>query len=179
MISKILKNILLFFVLIFLQVFVFNHFYLSSFITPYIYLLFIIQLPFETPKWLLITLAFLTGLLLDIFSNSMGVHIIATVIVAYFRKNIYGLLFTTKDIDENVSPSIRDMGSTWFIYYTIFMVSIHHFFLFILEAFTFAHFSLIIVNIILSSIATSGLIIIIHILIERTTTKNTKIAKKI
>ena len=47
-----------FILLVFLQVFILNNIQFSGYINPYIYVLFILALPFETPKWLLLITAF-------------------------------------------------------------------------------------------------------------------------
>jgi hypothetical protein len=59
MIKLLPKYIIRFVVLVLVQVFILNNVHLGGFINPYIYILFIITLPFETPKWFLFVIAFL------------------------------------------------------------------------------------------------------------------------
>ncbi|MFZ4059415.1 MAG: rod shape-determining protein MreD, partial [Ferruginibacter sp.] len=68
------RNISRFFLLILLQVLVFNNMHLNGYINPYVYVLFILLLPFETPQWLLLISAFLLGFGVDLFSDTMGMH---------------------------------------------------------------------------------------------------------
>ncbi|MBP8917810.1 MAG: hypothetical protein KBG70_13775, partial [Chitinophagales bacterium] len=60
-INWILRFLGLIFLILF-QVLVLNKLNVSTYIHPYIYPMFIILLPFETPKWLLLPLAFFAGL---------------------------------------------------------------------------------------------------------------------
>ena len=64
--NQILKNIIRFVVLVFIQVAILNNIQISGFINPYMYVLFILLLPFETPNWILLVLSFFLGLSIDI-----------------------------------------------------------------------------------------------------------------
>ncbi|NJK85385.1 MAG: hypothetical protein HC906_04860 [Bacteroidales bacterium] len=66
MIDSLQRILFRFIILVLLQVFVFNNIHLSGFIVPYIYILFILLLPFETPGWLLLVSAFLLGFSIDV-----------------------------------------------------------------------------------------------------------------
>ena len=79
MIKIYLRNILRFVVLVLIQVLVINNLQLSSYVDPFIYVLFILLLPFETPGWILLLFAFSLGLTIDMFSDTAGVHASATV----------------------------------------------------------------------------------------------------
>jgi hypothetical protein len=50
----VITNIFRFILLVFLQFFVLNHIQFSGFVNPYLYVLFVLWLPFETPAWLLL-----------------------------------------------------------------------------------------------------------------------------
>ena len=80
--NQILKNIIRFVVLVFIQVAILNNIQISGFINPYMYVLFILLLPFETPNWILLVLSFFLGLSIDIFSNTLGMHASASVFMA-------------------------------------------------------------------------------------------------
>ena len=90
MIKIIQKYVLLFIILIVAQLLIFNNIEFSGYVNPYVYILFIILLPFETPKVLLLVLAFLMGLIIDLFLGTPGVHTSATVLMAFFRPFILG-----------------------------------------------------------------------------------------
>ena len=54
----VLKNVLRFVFLIGIQVLVLNNVLFMNYINPYIYILFILLLPFDTARWLLLVLSF-------------------------------------------------------------------------------------------------------------------------
>ena len=85
MIREIGINIFRFVLLVFLQVFVLNNVQFSGFVNPYLYIMFIMLLPFEISGWFMLVLAFLIGLVIDVASDTMGYHTIATVFMAYLR----------------------------------------------------------------------------------------------
>jgi cell shape-determining protein MreD len=70
MFIKIVENIKRFLFLILLQVLVLNHVQWSGYVNPYVYILFIMMLPVETPRWLVILLGLITGLLIDYESET-------------------------------------------------------------------------------------------------------------
>lgn len=149
----VIQNIILFVVLLLAQVLVLNNIQFLGFINPYIYILFIISLPVKLPRWLTLLLAFAMGLLIDTFSNTLGMHAAATVFVAYARSFIIKL-FTSIDEGNNPTPSFHTFGVGAYIKYVFVMVFLHHALLFYLEAFSFSHFWLILFKTVLSSIVT-------------------------
>ncbi len=129
-----------FILLILVQVLLLSNIHFLGYLNPYIYLLFILTLPFETPRGVLLITAFALGLSVDIFSNSLGIHAGATVFAAYFRPNIISLITSRKEYEPGLEPSIADLGFQWFFTYTFILTFLHHLFLFLLEAFTFSGF---------------------------------------
>ena len=98
--SDLLKNIIRFVLFISLQVFVLDNIPpLHRFIIPVIYYLFILWLPFSVPRFWLLILGFITGLSLDYFTNTPGLHAAACVLIAYIRPFIVNLLIP-KDSSE-------------------------------------------------------------------------------
>ena len=159
--SKLLSRYaIMFAVLMALQLLVLNNINLGGYINPYIYILFIMLLPFEIPGWILLILGFLTGLTIDAFSGTLGLHSSATLFLAFIRPTILSSISTHDSLDRKGSPSlvINDIG--WFIKYTLILVLIHHFILFYLETFTFVHFFFTLFRVILSTIITSIFILL-------------------
>lgn len=134
------KHIFRFFFLVLLQVLLLNHIQLSGFLNPFLYVLFILLLPFETPNWLLLFLAFALGISVDAFSDTLGMHAAASVFMAFLRPWVLNALVVRDEYEVGTSPGILHYGFSWFIKYTIILVFAHHLFLFTLEAFTFRYF---------------------------------------
>ncbi|HNW56649.1 MAG TPA: rod shape-determining protein MreD, partial [Bacteroidales bacterium] len=69
MINSILRYTLIFILLMLLQILVFDNIQISGYINPYIYVMFILILPFEIPSWLLLLISFAAGFIMDLFSG--------------------------------------------------------------------------------------------------------------
>lgn len=155
----IIKNILRFIIVLLLQLLVFNNIQLSGYINPFFYVLFILLLPFETPRWLMLISAFLIGISVDIFSHSYGMHAAASVFIAFIRPLVVRFIYSKKEYESGVHPTMGHLGFTWFLSYASLMIFVHHFIYFFLEVFRMSDFLNTIYRIFYSSIAT--LIVII------------------
>ena len=154
----VIQNILRFVLLVLFQVLVLNNIQFLGYINPYLYILFILSLPVQIPRGFLLVLAFALGLTIDAFSNTMGMHAFAAVLVAFLRNGIFKL-FTTVEEGNNPTPSFHTFGVGAYIKYMVTMVIIHHTTLFLLESFSFAHFWILSAKILLSSLVTILLIL--------------------
>jgi rod shape-determining protein MreD len=122
------------------QIFILNNIRFAGFMNPYIYVLFILWLPFETPGWLLLLLAFAIGFTIDMFSGIMGMHTAATVLMAFVRPGLLKRIAVRSQYDTGLQPGIQDFGFQWFFSYALVLVLVHHFLLFYLEVFSFRDF---------------------------------------
>jgi rod shape-determining protein MreD len=153
------KYIVYFVVFILLQLLVFNNIEFSGYINPYIYVLFILLLPFTTPRAVMLVVAFLLGLTIDLFMGTPGVHSSATVLMAFARPWVMALFSPREGYQSGTYPRLSQFGMEWFVKYTVMLVIIHHFTLFYLEAFSFNHFFNTFFRAFLSSILTSLIIV--------------------
>src|ERR1035437_4647576 len=167
MINKVISNIIRFIVLVLAQVVILNNIQLNGFINPYMYILFILMLPFETPGWLLLLLSFVMGLTVDMFSNTLGMHAAASVFLGFCRPRIIGFISPREGYETESQPTMVDMGIRWFLFYTIMMTFLHHFALFYIEAFRFKEFFETFSRVFLSSALTNTLIILSQYLFTR------------
>lgn len=129
----------MFIVLVLVQVLFLNQVQFSGFVNPYLYILFIILLPLKSPRYVALIGAFLLGLSVDIFSNTLGIHAFASVFVSYLRPLVIRLV-TNREEDMSDYPGLRQNGFVWFLTYTSLMVIIHHAVLFYVEVFSFTNF---------------------------------------
>ncbi len=146
-----LKNIGRFVFLILFQVLILNNIQFGGYINPYFYIYFILLLPFETPRWLLLLSAFLLGILLDAFTNTFGLNASACVLMAFVRPFVISAISTGTEFMVGHSPSLKNQGLKWFAYYSIILVLVHHFALFYLEIFRFTEFFQTLLRVLLSS----------------------------
>lgn len=120
-----------------LQVLVLNEIQLHGLINPIIYPLFILLLPMRTPKALVMFIAFLLGLGIDIFSNTIGLHASASVFLAFVRPGLLNRLQPQQGYDPEHRPSLKVMGFEWFFIYVLVGLLSHHIFYFSVEMFGF------------------------------------------
>jgi hypothetical protein len=160
MTSLYIKNIGRFIFLVLFQVLILDHINLSGFINPYFYVYFILLLPFITPKWLLLISAFLIGISIDFFSNTMGINAAASVMMAFSRPFVIKAISTGTEYEVGERPSLKNQDIKWFVYYCVILIVIHHFVLFYLEIFRFREFFTTFIRVILSSAFTFLLVML-------------------
>jgi rod shape-determining protein MreD len=167
MIQEILKNGFRFIIFILLQVTIIKHLEIGRFINPFIYVIFIIMLPIETGKTLVMLLAFLAGLTVDIFYNTPGINIAACVFTAYCRPFVLNVLSQRSEFETTASPTLQSMGLNWMVGYAGTLIVLHHTLLFFLEMFSLSSFFNTVLKIILSSAATLILVVLSQSFIHR------------
>ena len=140
MIKILSRNIIRFLFLVFIQVLIFNNIQISGLINPYVYVIFILLLPFETPKWALLGLAFLLGISVDLFANTPGMHSTATVLMAFLRPYVLSIIAPRDGYETGTFPRLYYYGFFWFLKYAAILVTIHHLTLFYLEIFRLSDF---------------------------------------
>lgn len=168
-----LKNTLRFCIIVFLQVLILNKITLrwwsepSGFpiFIPYVYPLFLLLLPFETPVWALLILGFILGLTVDVFMNTAGMHACATVLIAYLRTNVLSALLP-RNLSEYAGqhPSIKTIGWMPFLVYSAFLIILHHFLYFTVELWNVSNFGFLMLKVLVSAV-TSMLFVIAYLLL--------------
>jgi len=162
MLNNIAKYTGLFILLLVIQVSLLNNIQFSGFVNPYIYILFILLLPFETPSWLILILSFLAGLVVDITAGTPGLHTSATVFAGFLRPYVLNYISPHEGYEQGDLPGIKTYGFRWFITYVIIIVSLHHLFLFYLEVFRFEYFFRTLLRVLLSTGFTVLFIVIVQ-----------------
>jgi rod shape-determining protein MreD len=145
-----------------LQVLLFNNIQFSGYVNPYVYIMFILLLPIDIPSWLLLLLSFATGLLIDFFSGSPGMHSSATVLAGFVRPYVLRIVAPRDGYESGSDPSMLIYGFRWFFFYTLLIVLVHHTALFYLEVFRFADFFRTMLRVILSSLFSISFILLIE-----------------
>lgn len=163
---NLLKYGFMFIVLVLVQVLIFNQVHFSGYLNPFIYILFVMLLPVDTPRYLLLVSGFLLGLVIDVFSNSLGMHAAATTFIAFIRPFVLRSI-SSREEDRHEYPGLKQNSLAWFFYYAFIMVFSHHFIFFFLEFFTFSHFLTTLLRIALSTLFTVVLIVLSQFLIFR------------
>lgn len=163
------KNILRFAFFVLVQVYVLDRIHLHQMVTPYIYFLFIIWLPFRMGRTWQLIIAFGLGFTIDSFRHHPGFHTAACVLIAYLRPFLVNLLIPQEGADTNYEePSIKSMGGMLpYLVYAGVLTLIHHAWLFMLEAWQFGSIWYFLVKTLLSTTISLLLIIITELLFVR------------
>ena len=167
MINILFKNVFRFIFLILIQIFVFDNIRLGGYMTPFIYVLFIILLPFNIQGWVLLTSSFLLGFFIDIFYNTLGMHEAACVFMAFLRPVSLKIFSPRDGYETGTYPRIYYYGLKWFLKYSLSLVAIHHFLLFFIEVFRLDEFHHILLRVLLSAILSVSIIILSQYFIFR------------
>jgi len=158
-------NIIRFIALLLVQVVICNNINFLGYINPYIYIIFIFLFPIRDNRLVLLLVSFILGMLVDMFSDSGGVHAAAAVFLAYTRPILLKTSFGTLYEHHSIKFSNTEIGSL--VTYITFGTILHHFILFSLEIFNISSILLILKKTLFSSIFTILLSVLIIILFSR------------
>lgn len=156
-----IQNILRFIFLIVIQVFLLDNIQVMGYITPMIYILIILLLPIELPRWASLLIAFALGLIIDMFNNTGGIHTAATVLIAFLRNPVIKLFISEEEISKP-TPSISNFGLSAYLKYLILLVLTHHIVLFTLASFSLFNITLLLPKIFISSLVTIILVLAVQ-----------------
>lgn len=171
MINEVIRNSIRFVLLVLLQVLIVQNIHLGAYVILFPYILFILLLPFETPKLLVMLIAFFTGLVIDMFYDTAGIHAAVCTLIGYSRHYVLKVLAPREGYDAVQSPTIQSMGAVWFITYSATIIFIHHLFFFYLEIFRFSEFFTTLARVFVSTLGTLIFVYVIQFLFYRTTKK--------
>ncbi|UYZ61696.1 hypothetical protein [Hymenobacter weizhouensis] len=137
-----------------------------------IYLGFMLFLPITTPIVVQLVLGFVTGLTLDVFFDTGGVHAAAAVLLMYVRPWVLRLLTPRDGYDAQDSVNIHQMGWQWTMVYLLLLVAMHHAAFFLLELGSFRVVGLTLTKIIASTLYTTLTLLIIQLIFFPTRRRN-------
>jgi rod shape-determining protein MreD len=162
--STLLVNIFRFLLLLAIQIVVFNNMNFYGYISTFPYILYIILFPVNGNKTALVVSSFILGLVLDMFSNSGGVHATACLILAYFRPYVFKFSFGLSY--EYQTVKLNDVLTPERFSFLLIATLLHHLVLFTLEAFEFSFILEVLLRTLLSTAFTLLLSITIIYLIK-------------
>ena len=141
-----------------LQVLLFDQLQLWGACHPYIYVLCLLMMPITLPHSADMLIGAFAGFIMDIFCNSLGVHMAACILLMYIRPYLIGVIVNDKDrLNEQIS--LHAIGMEALLKYTVIMVLIHHLTVFSLAAWSWNHMGFVLLETIVSSTITILLVI--------------------
>lgn len=146
--------LLLFLVLMLAQVLICNHIMLFGLAIPIIFIYPLLRLPMSMSVKVVLTISFLTGLAVDIFSDTPGVNVISCCILAVLRRPVFHLYVGNDEALQGVSPTIANLGFRTYFKYLFLLVPAYCLPAILLEYFTFTTLSRTLLIILSSSMLT-------------------------
>ncbi|MDE5800624.1 MAG: rod shape-determining protein MreD, partial [Paramuribaculum sp.] len=96
--------------LIVLQALVFNHICLFGYAVPFVFIYGLLRLPLSLSKERAFTIGFLTGSILDIFSDTMGLNALCCTLLMALRRPIARLYLPRDEDLLELIPGIKSYG---------------------------------------------------------------------
>lgn len=147
------KQIVRYIVVMLLQVLLFNQLQLWDVCHPYIYILCLLMMPITIPHWMSMVLGAVAGLVMDVFCNSIGIHMAGCILLMYIRPYLIGAIVNDKDrLNEQIST--QTIGWEAMLEYVIIMVVLHHLTIFSLAAWSWTHIGFVLLESLVSSTVT-------------------------
>lgn len=151
--------------LVVLQALLIDNVNLGSYINPFPYIYFILLLPVNTGRLVMLFLGFLLGLTVDTFSDTGGVHTTACTLIAYYRPSLLKAQSPRDGFELHAVPHVRLFGLGWFVSYAVLLTAMHHTVLFFMEVFRFGDFFYTLLKILMSGTFTVGIILLMEMMV--------------
>lgn len=158
MTRNIIQFVILFFVLVLAQA-ICSKICLFNVAVPIIFIYFIIRLPLSLGVNWLMTIAFFTGLVIDIFNNSLGMNALSCVILAISKRPVFRLYMPREDDITDTIPSIDSLGFSVYFRFMSSLTLIYCALLFGIQAFSMMNIGLTLLRIAASSLLSIILIL--------------------
>ena len=131
------------------------------------YIGFLLFLPIDIGRPLLMLIGFFLGLSIDIFYNSLGIHAASAVLIGFIRPSWINFLTPQGGYDIGISPGYQRMGFGWYFAFTSLLIFIHHFAIFYIEAGGFSLFFFTLVKVLSSTVFTFLVLFLFQLLFRR------------
>lgn len=162
MISFPYQKIGYFLILLMMQLLIFQNNALFGLAFGFVYIGCLIMWPLEANRSLLMTFGFFLGLFVDIFSNTLGIHMFACVLTAFLRTYLVEYLTPTGGYDKNSEISLNNMGISWFLSYVSIAVFFHLSVLYFVDTLSFQNFGWALLKIFASTLLTVFVIVLLE-----------------
>jgi hypothetical protein len=131
---EILRISFLFLLYLTLQILIVRNLVIFDYGFCFVYVACILLLPNEISQTTILLLAFVTGIIVDTFYNTLGMHAAATILMAYIRPLIVRVQMGQRILESRVIFTLQELGFSDFFKYVLVLVLIHHATLFLIEA---------------------------------------------
>ncbi len=154
-----------------LQLFAFDPVHVWMYMSPLVYAAFIILLPVNTLPVVVLLLGLLTGLTMDFFSGTGGLHTVVTLFTAYIRQFVMRFTLGGEYMEEGGMPSVKSLGAGKFLRYASVMVAVQCLAYFTMESLTWKYFWIVMLKTVVSAAVTLLFVWLISLLFTIRTRK--------
>ena len=158
-----IKQIVQALVIVLLQVLLFDHLQIGGWGFPMVYVMILMNLPVQIPRWLEMLIGAVVGLVFDVWCSSLGVNMAACIAFSFLRPILLGNVL--QDV-ERVKGEVcsRSIGRIEYVKCLVFLVLTHHLMVFALEAWSWSNWWMVLVQTLISSVLTILIIVGYYIL---------------
>ncbi len=153
-----IKQIVQALVIVLLQVLLFDHLQIGGWGFPMVYVMILMNLPVQIPRWLEMLIGAVVGLVFDVWCSSLGVNMAACIAFSFLRPIL--LANVLQDV-ERVKGEVcsRSIGRIEYVKCLVFLVLTHHLMVFALEAWSWSNWWMVLVQTLISSVLTILIIV--------------------
>ncbi len=130
----------------------------------FFYVGFLLLLPLGLSRSYLMLIGFLSGLMVDVFSNTPGLHALSCVFIMFLRN--FWLSIVSNDWMDLKNINIATLKWLGFLLFVLPLVFIHHALLFIIENGGFHLFGMLLNKIVLSTLFSTFIILVLNFVIS-------------
>ncbi|MEM9648847.1 MAG: rod shape-determining protein MreD [Bacteroidota bacterium] len=150
--STLFLNGLRFVLLVLTQVLIFNTLNFLGFINPLVYIIFFYWYPIKGNRALFMITAFFLGFMIDFFSDTLALHSLASLTVAYARPVIMRFCFGVNYEFQNFS--FKNTTKVQRITFLGLLILLHQLVFFTFEVLSLSHFLLILKKVLATGVVT-------------------------
>ncbi|WP_036380171.1 hypothetical protein [Muricauda sp. MAR_2010_75] len=156
--NTVFLNTIRFMLLVLTQVLIFNNLHFMGYINPMVYVIFFYWYPIKGNRALFMVISFLLGFCIDVFSDTLALHSMASLTIAYARPVIMRFCFGVNYEFQNFS--FKNTTKVQRITFLGLLIFIHQMVFFSLEILSISHFLLILKKVFTTGVVTLVLCIL-------------------
>ena len=159
------SRIMRFLILLIAQIAIVNHIHLWGYATALVVGYMVVRFRYGASRIGILLWGFFTGLVFDMFSDTMGVCMASMTFLAMIQPVLLSL-FKPRDVSDDFVPTVRTMGLWLYVPYLLFSMLLLHTAFYMLEAFGLANWQLTLVAICGGTFMSTLIILFVEVLIN-------------
>lgn len=151
------------FVLLLIQLILLDNIQIHSYVCINLYILSIYVLPYRWSNVAILFFGFCLGMFVDLINHTMGVHTIATTLIAFMRPQML-LLTSNREQISDIQGRQKISEFAWFFKYIVINTLIFNSVFILCETFSFRNFPITLLRIVCSTLASIFFILLYYLI---------------